>query len=357
MANRKERTKENQNIVQENALQLYVYENLCCTSLNKMKSFLNERTYERIKNISGNAKFKVVIPEYPVIYQSSKGDYKQHKTDFRLIDKNNKGINIEVEWKVSNFSNHGAEVYNSCYKGDKGFIIALENDKKLNYIEDSNIRIIDPKEFAIWFTRFSKDLIDQTLLNKISNYSRETTNIWMVPLLKNATINFKAHVLNKKGNKKWAFPYIHFNKGMRNILDIKAGDIIIFLGGFIGHGGKQGTYKNSTFNILKIGRVTRGYYCDLYDNTFEDGAWTKENIAEKKYMHYFEFEFDDYVQENDDKVFPLQRYLEIYNNKDIWKEVCKNIRWSTSQLSCPVKVTPEVYSFLMQMIVQYDSYI
>jgi hypothetical protein len=358
------RSLEDKKIVQENALQLYIYENLCCTPLNRMKEFLTNMVYQQLKKISGSAKFKIIIPECPVKFIDSNGEEKVKQVDFRLIDKNNKSVNIEVEWKVSNFNYHGKEVYDNLYKDDKGFIISLENDKKPTYIQESNIKIINPNEFQLWFILNSEKLIDRTISNRTSNYLGEAKNIWLIPLLGAATNNFINKVLHSKIKcKKWAFPYIHFNQAMRNIFDIKAGDNLVFIGDFKGHGGKKADYKESKFSILMIGKVKKGYYCDLYDNTFEDLSWNVDKIYEKKYMHYFEFELDNYntiiyIRQQDNEYFnyPMKRYLNYQGNQEIWEKICEEIKWSTSQLSCPVKISQDKYDFLKQMKLQYEIF-
>lgn len=361
---KKSRSLETKKLINEKTPQLYIYETISCSSKNELKEFFTEKAFNILNENNGNNNVKVIIPEYPVYYTNSSGNKEEHKIDFKIFYKNNKSHNVEVEWKTSNFYHHGEQVYKNFYKGDKGFIIALEDDEKLNYIEHDNIKIINPKTFSLWFTRTAKEIVNNSISNHLTNYKPDTRKYWLIPLGEKAEKNYVKEVLNSKNRvKKWAFPFSHFKKAMRNALSIKSGDIVIFIYGCNGHKGKQYIpNSNWFFTRIDIVKVINGYYCDIYDNTYEDDEWEKSNIEEKKYMHYFDFILSKHFRDaelissvDDDKKYPPKTYI-IDKNFELWKLFCKKCAWSSSQLGYPARIDNEIYNFLYNMIIQYDSF-
>jgi len=228
----------------------------------------------------------------------------KHKTDLRVIYNDDSFHNIEVEWKTSKF-NHGKKVYEECYNEHKGFIIVLENDQLHNYMDLSDINEINPESFSFWFLKRAKKIVDGTIGNYVSNYISRSQKIWLIYLATKGRKggHSREDYLSKARKKdKWAFRYTNRKIIMKNILEIMAGDIVVFVWDLKGTRGRE-IYVNGnwSFSGLDIVQVRTGYYCDISDNTFEDENWDRNDVLNKQYMHYFEFYFPPKV--NDERLY------------------------------------------------------
>lgn len=352
------RCMETQKLINEKSLQRYIYEIMTFGNKEKFKSLFPNKFKEY-----ANKKVKIIIPEYPIFYNNNQN---KHLADFRIIFNDNTFLNIEVEWQVTRF-NHGKDVYDIAYRGTKGFLIVINNNyPPENYIEPDNISVIDALEFSFWFTRNSKQIIDGTISNYLPQYQSNTNKNWLIFLPsagRNSGDSLNDYLLKGRNKGVWAFRYSNSLETMKNILDIKAGDTVIFVYNFTYGKGTRGRqfYHSTNWNFtgLDILKVKKGYYCDIYDNTFENEEWNNltgdEKINSKLYMHYFQYYYPPNI--NSEKYFSSSNYpIKICNdssNLPGWLEFIDKLRWSSSNQGAPVQITTEalmaIYSILGQL--------
>lgn len=340
-----QRCMEAQKLINEKTLQRYIFETLTYGGKEKYRSFFPEKFKEYSQK-----SVKVIIPEYPIFYSKTK----KHFADFRIVFKDGTYLNIEVEWKTSKFI-HGQEVYDTVYKDEKGFLIVLHDDcKEGSFIQKENISVISAEEFSFWFLKKSKHIVNGTISNYVPNYNSRSHKNWLIFLAstgRNGGDSKNDYLI--KGRKKgvWAFRYSNTSNVMQNILDITAGDTVVFVYDFNYYNGTRGRqfYIDSSWNFsgLDIVKVKNGYYCDLNDDTFETENWRKssdkDKIMVKDYMHYFQFE---YFPNNRSERYFSSKYcpIEICNNSsntNEWKMLIDKLRWSSSKSGAPVEITDE----------------
>ncbi|MBN9654710.1 hypothetical protein J0K78_10585 [Halobacillus sp. GSS1] len=285
---KRSRSFENKNLLKENTFQRYVYEQLSYSNVDLLRELFPTGYLDNGKNI------KVIIPEFPL-----QENHINHITDFKVILSDGSSFNIEVEWSVSKFKSHGKEVYNQYYANGKGFIITLDNDISLDYINPDSVSVIDPEKLSYWFLHRAKHIVDSTISNHVTDYNSRTKKYWVVYLSKSGG-SYKDFIEKGKKHKKWAFRYPSVSKKylMKNIFEIMSGDIVIFITGkYILN--RKFVHGKSFFTSGKIVEVKNGYYCDFDDETFEKEEWKRlkdtlpkaRYVSKKEYMHYFDFKY------------------------------------------------------------------
>ncbi len=348
------RCMENQKLINEKTLQRYIYEILTYGSKKKFLSLFPEK----FKGLA-QKKVKVIIPEYPVSYNG----HNKHITDFRIIFTDLSYLNIEVEWQVSRF-NHGKEVYDYAYSGTKGFILVVSNDRKADsFIDSDNISVLDAIDFSYWFLKKAKHIVDGTIGNYLSEYESRASKCWLVFLPsagRNDGDSLNDYVLRGRSKGVWAFRYSNTQTVMKNILDITAGDTVIFAYNFkYGEGVKGRQLYPETewkFTGLDILKVKKGYYCDLSDDTFEIEEWTRlpeeDKINSKRYMHYFQYLFPP--ADNNEKYFTSSKLpVTLCNDSSTlpgWYEFIESLRWSCSNQGAPAELSDEAMNALYCII-------
>lgn len=340
-----QRCMESQKLINEKTLQRYIFETLTYGGMEKCRSFFPDKFKKYLKKT-----IKVIIPEYPIFYNNGQ----KHLADFRVVFKDDTYLNIEVEWITSNFK-HGEGVYNTAYKDEKGFLIVLYDDRKQNsYIQEDNISVISAEEFSFWFTKKSKHIVDGNISNYLPEYSSKSHKNWLVFLPSTGRNDGESkNDYLKKGRRKgvWAFRYSKTPKVMQNVLDITAGDTVVFVYDFKyykGTRGRQFHYDTSwSFSGLDIVKVKNGYYCDLNDATFETEEWRKskdkDKVMSKNYMHYFQFKY--FPNNISEKYFSSQYWpINVFNNSsdtEEWKTFIDKLRWSSSNSGTPAELTDQ----------------
>lgn len=155
------RSLESAHLISEKILQRYVFEKLS-------ESTATRRALLPSRLASKASAFKVLIPEYDL-------STPRHRTDFRLIFKNNSGQraqNIEVEWTTSRFK-HGAEVVREHYADGKGFLVVLDDDRDAapDHMRPLEVVRIPTREFSWWFSKRARILLDSTIAAHTESYT------------------------------------------------------------------------------------------------------------------------------------------------------------------------------------------
>jgi hypothetical protein len=344
---RKSRSWEKSKLFTEDTVQLWVYE-LLCTGDDKIRRKILGRHFGKIK---------VVIPEYPL---PKKGEMKTaHNTDFRIVFSDGKVLNVEVEWQVGSFKSHGKATYDEYYSSDKGIIIALEDDEKLDYIDRNNVVTLSANKFSFWFSKRARSIADTTISNKLDHYTARKKKIWMLGLAKSGMKGGES--LNDyldKGRKKktskgcWAFRYTDKSECMRNILDIKTGDYFLFMYDFKYKHRKikppnQYDWSFRGFDLVKI---TNGFHIDFEDKTFEKPSWPPKDVENKEYMHYIEFEFPPKPNDNYPELISVSGNkmpalnLDDMKELDRWDDFCMKLSKSIFWNGFPIEISEEELS-------------
>ncbi|MBE6829802.1 MAG: hypothetical protein E7519_06295 [Ruminococcaceae bacterium] len=344
--------------ISEKTLQRYIYEILTYGVKEKYLSLFPPKFLHFARK-----PVKVIIPEYPLLYNSERN---KHITDFRIIFDDNTALNIEVEWQVSRFT-HGKEVYEKLYAGGKGFVLVINNNRNPDsFIDENDISVVDANDFSFWFLKKAKHIVDGTISNYNAEYAARIHKNWFVFLpASGRNCGDSLNDYTKKGQKNgvWAFRYSTRHKAMKNILDITAGDTIVFVYDFKYGSATRGRqfYYNTAwqFSGLDILKIKNGYYCDLYDSTFETDTWKAlsrdEKVHQKEYMHYFRYQFPPAIES--EKYFTsIRNPITIFNNSSElpgWLEFIDQLRWSSSTGGAPAELSEEALSALYTILGQH----
>ena len=353
------RCMENQKLINEKSLQRYIYEILTYGDKKKYQSLFPSK----FKNWASKG-VKVIIPGYPISYNNGQN---KHMADFRIIFNDCTYLNIEVEWQVTRF-NHGKAVYDKAYRGKNGFLVVINNDRKHDsFIESDNISVVNAEDFSFWFLKRAKHIVDGTISNYLTEYESRANKNWLVFLPstgRNRGDSLNDYVLRGRNKGVWAFRYSKTRLVMKNILDITAGDTVVFAYDFTYGEGTRGRQFHShtkwKFTGLDILKVKKGYYCDLYDNTFEMDNWAEltndEKINNKLYMHYFQYQFPPTA--GSEKYFTSNTtHITICNDSSTlpgWMEFIEQLRWSSSTQGAPAELSDEAMQALYFILGNID---
>ncbi|MCL4340139.1 MAG: hypothetical protein M1388_03290 [Thaumarchaeota archaeon] len=321
---------ESARLINEKILQRYIFEKLSESSSTR-KPLLPARLQPK------SSKFRVLIPEYELKSPS-------HRTDFRLIFKDDSSQNVEVEWTTSRY-NHGEAVAKAHYSNNKGYLIVLQNDssKAASYVRGLDIVEIDPEEFFWWFIINASRLVGATIASHTDNYAPRARRYWIIYVGKEGGAQ-SDYELKGFPNGTWAFRYAQ-GVNLRNITSIISGDLVVFTTGWKAPGRQiypSGNWSCSRVDVLE---VSAGYWCDYNDRTFEKASWT--GAPEKKeYMHYFQ-----YKRVADSEKLLLKGKLQgsqFDKSNDLDKQICDALRMSNTQRGGPYELTEDAFAHLLQ---------
>lgn len=290
---------------------------------------------DRLKNKAG--KFRVLIPEYELASP-------RHRADFRLIFRDGTNQNIEVEWTTSRFR-HGEQVATSHYSGESGFLIVLQDDRTRAqpYVTSLDVVQIDPEEFFWWFAKSAPRILGATIAVHTERYRVREPKYWVIYVgkLGNAEADY---VYKGFPNGVWAFRYLQ-GRNFANATSIISGDIVVFTTGWKAPGRQIYPRRNWSSSRVDVLEVTRGYWCDYKDKTFENQDWDgrPEN---KQYMHYFGFS----KLSDSEKLFRKGKLDGVqFDQGDILDiQICNAMRMSNTQRGAPFELSEEAFARLLQ---------
>ena len=289
---------------------------------------------DRLKSKAG--RFRVMIPEYRL-------ESPAHRTDFRLIFKDGTSQNVEIEWTTSRFK-HGQQVAANHYGNGAGFLIVLQDDKSdaPTYTAGLDVVQLDPEEFFWWFAKSAPRILGATIAVHTDRRLREP-KYWVIYIGKEG--NAESDYL-QRGNPTgvWAFRY-HQGKAFANVTSIISGDTVVFTMGWKSPGRQIYPSRNWSCSSVDVLEVTRGYWCDYRDGTFEDSTWDQRPET-KQYMHYFGFN----RLADSEKLFSRGKLagsqFETGNTLDV--QICDAMRFSNTQRGAPFELSEAAFIRLLQ---------
>lgn len=214
-------------------------------------------------------------------------DNKDRYPDIFCILEDGKEVPVEIEWRTSNFVQHGHDI--NELKDNHGFVMVLERDQDLGF-EVPQI-MIDVLDFESWFTKNSLKIIqDTTESYKKSDKERKIPKLWFSYLsLKAGGVSdfdkaIKSHT--------WGVQKNYSPSVINQISTMQANDLIAFIGagrGFPGRVNLKDWMRRSFkgyFEDIRVFRVTRGYFYDDKKIIWSgNGKWKNE-----VFPHRFEFD-------------------------------------------------------------------
>lgn len=326
----KARSLESAQLINERILQRYVFEMLS-KSTETRRSLLPERLTDEASS------FKVLIPEYVL-------DNPPHRADFRLIFKDSTSQNIEVEWTTSRFR-HGAEVATAHYSKDSGYLIVLQDDrnKAPSYLAGLDVIEIDPEEFFWWFAKSAPRILGATIAVHTDRYRPRERKYWVIYVGKLG--NAESDYLHRGyPNSVWAFRYLQ-GRNFANVTSIIGGDIVVFTTSWKAPGRQIYPGKDWSSARVDVLEVTRGYWCDYRDTTFEDDNWAGTPET-KQYMHYFGFS----RLADSEKLFSKGKLegSQFHPDNTLDVQICDAMRMSNTQRGAPFELSEEAFARLLQ---------
>lgn len=246
-----------------------------------METWLRERVLQRYV-IENKSKFKPFGMKILNIR-----DNKDKYPDLYCTLENGIEIPAEVEWKSSNFVQHGHDI--SELKENQGFVLVCEKDQDLGF-EIPQI-LIEIADFEKWFTVNSLRIIqDTTEPYKKENKERKIPKLWFSYLsLKAGGVSDFEVALE---HHTWGVQKNYAPSVINQISTIQKNDLIAFVGpgkAFPGRVNIKTWMKKGFkgyFEKIRVYRVTRSYFYDdkkvIWKNS---GKWKGE-----LFPHRFEFD-------------------------------------------------------------------
>lgn len=327
---RQARSLESAQLINERILQRYVFE-----MLSKSSETRRPLLPERLKQRAG--RFRVLIPEYEL-------SNPRHRTDFKLIFRDGLSQNVEVEWTTSRFK-HGQAVSEKHYSNGSGFLVVLQDDQERapSYVQGLEIVQIDPQEFFWWFAKSAPRILGATIAVHTERYRVREPKYWIIYVGKVG--NAESDYLQRGfPNGIWAFRYLQ-GRNFSNVTSIISGDVVVFTTGWKAPGRQIYSRRNWSTSHVDVVEVTRGYWCDYRDRTFEDPTWSGAPET-KQYMHYFAFsKFTD-----SERLFRKGKLAGSQFNPedDLDNEICDSIRMSNTQRGAPFELSETAFARLLQ---------
>ena len=246
-----------------------------------METWLRERVLQRyvIENKSKFTPFGMKILNIR--------DNKDKYPDLYCTLENGKEVPVEVEWKSSNFVQHGHDI--SELKDNQGFVLVCEKDQDLGF-EIPQIQIEIP-DFEKWFTDNSLRIIqDTTKPYKKESKQRKIPKLWFSYLsLKAGGVSDFEPALE---HHTWGVQKNYASSVINQISTIQKDDLIAFVGpgkGFPGRVNIKMWIKKGFkgyFEKIRVYRVTRSYFYDDKKVIWKgSGKWKGE-----LFPHRFEFD-------------------------------------------------------------------
>ncbi len=328
---RQARSLESAQLINERILQRYVFEMLSKSTETRRKLLPDDLK-------SKASKFRVLIPEYVL----SNPD---HRTDFKLIFADGTHRNVEVEWTTSRFR-HGEEVALTHYSKESGFVIVLQDDRAHAPPYTSNIEVvaIDPEEFFWWFAKNAPRLLGATIALHTDGYQVRETKYWVIYVGKFGGAE-DDYVVRGFPKGIWAFRYVQ-GKNFANVSSINSGDVVVFATGWrMPKARLIYTATNWSASRVDVLKVTRGYWCDYSDRTFEKLDWDGRPET-KQYMHYFAYD----KLADSEKLFRKGKLSgNQFKEGDVLdEEICDALRMSNTQRGSPFELSQEAFARLLQ---------
>ncbi len=247
-----------------------------------MEVWLRERVLQKyvIENYSRYKPFGLKIISTP-------RDNKDQFPDLYCLLENGKEVPAEVEWKSSNFIQHGHDV--NVLKENQGFLFVCEKDQEIGF-EIPQIEI-DIKHFEDWFTKHSLEIIqDTTAPYKKPDKERKIPKLWFSYLsLKAGGVSDFDKALKAK---TWGVQKNYSPSVINRISTFQKNDLVAFIGPGKGFPGRVDLKKwmrksfKGYFERMRVYRITRKYFFD------EDKVIWKGTGKQKGEIYPHRFEFD-----------------------------------------------------------------
>jgi len=213
-------------------------------------------------------------------------DNKDKFPDVYFTLENNEEVPVEVEWQTTNFIQHGHDL--NLIKENNGCLIVCSNNLDLGKIQQIKI---DIEKFENWFEKNSKRIIqDTTELYKKKDKTRSNPKFWLtyVSLKAGGDSDYKKALKAKT----WGVQKNYSQAVIKQITDVKKGDLIAFIGPGKNFPGRvniknwsKRTFKGY-FEKMNVFRITSNYFYDeekiIWNGT---GKWKDETFP-----HRFEFD-------------------------------------------------------------------
>ena len=246
-----------------------------------METWLRERVLQRYV-IENKSKFKPFGKKILSIR-----DNKDKYPDLYCTLDDGVEVPTEVEWKSSNFVQHGHDI--SELKENQGFVLVCEKDQDLGF-EIPQIQI-DISDFEKWFTQNALRIIqDTTEPYKKEQKERKIPKLWFSYLsLKAGGVSDFELALN---HHTWGVQKNYAPSVINQISTIQKNDLICFVGpgkGFPGRVDLKTWMKKSFkgyFEKIRVYRVTRSYFFDDQKIIWKGTGKWKDEV----FPHRFEFD-------------------------------------------------------------------
>lgn len=246
-----------------------------------METWLKERVLQRYV-LENYSKFRPF--DHKII---NVRDNKDRFPDLYCILDNGKEVPAEVEWKSSNFVQHGHNI--NELKENQGLLFVCEKDQDLGFeIPQIEINIED---FENWFTKNSLKIIqDTTEPYKKSDKERKIPKLWFSYLsLKAGGVSDFDKALK---SHTWGVQKNYSPSVINQISTIQKNDLIAFIGAGRGFPGRVDLTKwmkksfKGSFEKMRVYRVIKGYFYDDKKIIWTgSGKWQGEIFP-----HRFEFD-------------------------------------------------------------------
>lgn len=246
-----------------------------------METWIRERILQRYI-LENHSKFR--INNKKII---SVRDNKDQFPDLFCLLENKKEVPAEVEWKSSNFIQHGHDI--NLLKQNDGFLFVCEIDQRLGFkIPQVKINLND---FEKWFEKNSLKIIRDTTAPYKKIQKRKFPNLWFTYLSTRASGESDFQKALK--HKTWGVQKNYSAFVINNISSMQKNDLIAFIGPgkkFTPRGRvplkvwKAKSFKGYLENVL-VFRVTSDYFYDEKTIIWKGkGRWQNE-----VFPHRFKF--------------------------------------------------------------------
>lgn len=188
-------------------------------------------------------------------------------------------VPAEVEWKTSNFIQHGHDI--RLLKDKQGFIFVLQRDQDLGF--DIPQVEIDIENFEQWMTKNALKLIQATTAPyKVKSFKRKIPKLWLTYISQKAggISDFEREALE---HHTWGVHKKYSPSVINNISSMQKKDLIGFIGpgrNFPGRVSLTTWSKKSFkgyFERIRVYTVNKGYFYDedkiIWEGT---GKWKGE---------------------------------------------------------------------------------
>jgi hypothetical protein len=217
--------------------------------------------------------------------------FDDYRADFSLYFKGDSNFYpVEVKWKSSDLKKSNQL---QALANNNGFLVSFDKPN-IDHIDHATI---NKDHFQNWLIKRVELLYEESLSDKVE--IKQGSGKWIVILRsKHALNNFSKMegMMGKTSKRFWAFKNSMFV--MRNLLNVKKGDEMIFL--FIKTTHPEGSAmipaSNNNFELYKacFTKITEPYYMELEGkkSTFFEGNDIPA-ISERKWPHFFNFDIQE----------------------------------------------------------------